>query len=69
MEPGSRNLNQSTDEVQTGVFNKTLDGSRTAPQIVDKKELEILIISTLASLKIKNKNVDRRKSLILSKIL
>ena len=69
MEPGSRNLNQSTDEVQTGVFNKTLDGSPTAPQIVDKKELEILIIFTLAPLKIKNKNVDRRKSLILSKIL
>ena len=69
MEPGNGNLNQSTDEVQTGEFSETLDGSPTAPQIADKNELEILIISTLASFKIKNINVDRKKSLILSKIL
>ena len=72
MKPENGNLNQSTDEVQTLLndeLNETLDGSPTAPQFVDEKELEILIITTIATLKIKKiKNVDRRKSLILSKI-
>ena len=49
-------LNQSIDEVQTDEFNETtLDGSPTAPQFVDEKELGILIITTIATLKIKNK--------------
>ena len=47
VEPENGNLNQST--------NETLDGSPTAPQFVDEKELEILIIATIATLKIKNK--------------
>ena len=72
MKPENGNLNQSTDEVQTLLndeLNETLEGSPTAPQFVDEKELEILIITTIATLKIKKiKNVDRRKSLILSKI-
>ena len=55
VEPENGNLNQSTDEVQTDEFNETLDGSPTAPQFVDEKELEILIIATIATLKIKNK--------------
>ena len=58
MEPENGNLNQSTDEVQTLLndeLNETLDGSPTAPQLVDEKELEILIIATIATLKIKNK--------------
>ena len=68
VEPENRNLNQSTDEVQTDEFNETLDGSPTAPQFVDEKELEILIIATIATLKRKKKNVNWKKSLILSKI-
>ena len=55
MEPKNGILNQSIDEVQTEEFNETLDGSPTAPQFVDEKELEILIIATIATLKIKNK--------------
>ena len=55
VEPKNGILNQSIDEVQTEEFNETLDGSPTAPQFVDEKELEILIIATIATLKIKNK--------------
>ena len=55
VEPKNGILNQSIDEVQTDEFNETLDGSPTAPQFVDEKELEILIIATIATLKIKNK--------------
>ena len=55
VEPEHGNLNQSTDEVQTDEFNETLDGSPTAPQFVDEKELETLIIATTATLKTKNK--------------
>ena len=36
-------------------LNETLDQSPPAPQIVDGKELQILIIVTIAILKIKNK--------------
>ena len=52
------NLNRSTDEAQTllnGESEETLDGSPTIPQLVDDKELEILIIATIATLKRKNK--------------
>ena len=55
VEPEHGNLNQSTNEVQTDEFNETLDGSPTAPQFVDEKELETLIIATTATLKTKNK--------------
>ena len=55
VEPENGNLNQSTDEVWTDEFNEIIDGSPTAPQFVDAKELEILIIATIATLKIKNK--------------
>ena len=55
VEPKNGILNQSIDELQTDEFNETLDGSPTAPQFVDEKELEILIIATIATLKIKNK--------------
>ena len=55
MEPKNGNLNQSTDEVQTNDFMETLDGSPTVPQFVDEKELEIIIIATIASLKRKIK--------------
>ena len=54
VEPENGNLNQSTDEVQTDDFIETLDGSPTVPQFVDEKELEILIIATIATLKRKN---------------
>ena len=63
-------LIQSTDEVQTLVndeLDETLEWSSTAPQLVDKKELGILIIVTKATLK-RKKNVNRRKSLNFSKI-
>ena len=63
VETENGNINQSTDEVQTSLNNKlneTLDRSITAPQFVDEKELEILIISIIATLKIKN--MDWRKS-------
>ena len=49
VEPENGNLNQSTDEVQTDEFNETLDGSPTAPQFVDEKELETLLITTIAN--------------------
>ena len=55
VEPEHGNLNQSTNEVQTDEFNETLDGSPTAPQFVDEKELEIVIIATIATLKRKKK--------------
>ena len=55
VEPEHGNLNQSTNEVQTDEFNETLDGSPTAPQFADEKELETLIIATTATLKTKNK--------------
>ena len=55
VEPKNGILNQSIDEVQTDEFNETLDGSPTALQFVDEKELEILIIATIATLKIENK--------------
>ena len=58
VEPNNGNLNQSTDKVQTLLndeLNETLNGNPTTPQFVDEKELEILIITTLASLKIQNK--------------
>ena len=54
VEPENGNLNQSTDEVQTDDFIETLDGSPTVPQFVDEKELEILIIATITTLKRKN---------------
>ena len=63
VETENGNINQSTDEVQTSLnkkLNETLDRSITAPQFVDEKELEILIISIIATLKIKN--MDWRKS-------
>ena len=47
-------LNQSTDEVRTLLndeLNETLDGSPTTPQLVDGKELEILIMATIVTLK------------------
>ena len=46
-EPENVILNQSTDEVQADEFNETLDGSPTAPQFVDEKELKILIIAIM----------------------
>ena len=49
VEPEHGNLNQSTNEVQTDEFNETLDGSPTAPQFVDEKELETLLITTIAN--------------------
>ena len=66
-DPENRNL----DEVQTLLndeLNETLDESPIAPQFVDEKELEILIIAIIATLKKNLKDVDRRKPLILSKI-
>ena len=54
VEPENGNLNQSTDEVQTNDFIENLDGSPTVPQFIDEKELEILIIATIATLKRKN---------------
>ena len=55
VEPKNGNLNQSTDEVQTNDFMETLGGSPTVPQFLDEKELEIIIIATIASLKRKIK--------------
>ena len=58
LEPENGNLNQSTDEIQTllnNELNETLDESPTAPQLVDEKELEIIIIVTIATLKRKKK--------------
>ena len=49
VEPEHGNLNQSTNEVQTDEFNETLDGSPTAPQFADEKELETLLITTIAN--------------------
>ena len=46
-------LTQSTDEIQTlfnDKLNETLDDSLTATQLVDEKELEILIIATIATI-------------------
>ena len=66
-DPENRNL----DEVQTLLndeLNETLDESPIAPQFVDEKELEILIIAIIATLKKNLKDVDQRKPLILSKI-
>ena len=63
MEPDDEVRSLLNDEL-----NETLDGSSTAPKFVDEKELEILIIATIDTLKRKRKNADRRKSLILSKI-
>ena len=56
-EPNNKILNQSIDEVQTDEFNETLDGSSTAPQFVDEKELEILIIATIVTLKRKKQKL------------
>ena len=71
-EPEKRDLIQSTDEAQTLVndkLNETQDWSPTTPQSVDEKEeLGILMIATIATLKRKTENIDRRKSLNLSKI-
>ena len=56
--PKNGDLIQSTDEAQTLVndgLNETRDWSPTGPQLVDEKELGILIIVTIATLKIKNK--------------
>ena len=53
-EPKNGDLIQSTDEAQTLVndeLNETLDWSPTAPQLVDEKELGILIIDTIATFK------------------
>ena len=68
VEPKNGILNQSIDKVQTDKFNETLDGSTTAPQFVDKKELEILIIDTIATLKIKNKKCGTKEVFNLVKI-
>ena len=57
-EPKNGDLIQSTDEAQTLIndeLNETLDWSPTALQLVDEKELGILIIATIAILKRKNK--------------
>ena len=48
------NLKESTDEVHTLLnykLNENLDGSPTAPLLVDNKELETLIMATIATLK------------------
>ena len=53
-EVGNGNLNQSNDEVQTILneeLNETLDGSSTTPQLLDDKELEILIVISIVTLK------------------
>ena len=58
VEPENGNLNQSTDEVLTlfnDELNETLDKRPTAPQLVDEKDLEILIIAAIATLKRKKK--------------
>ena len=58
-EPQNRDLIQSTDDAQTLVMNdklnETLEWSPTALQLVDEKELGILIIAAIATLKRKNK--------------
>ena len=57
-EPKNGDLIQSTDEAQTLVndeLNETLDWCPTSPQLVDEKELGILIIATIDTLKRKNK--------------
>ena len=55
------NLIQSTDEVQSFIneeLNQTLDGSTNTPQLVDDKQLEVLIVATIATLKRKNKKCE-----------
>ena len=55
------NLIQSTDEVQSFIneeLNQTLDGSLNTPQLVDDKQLEVLIVATIATLKRKNKKCE-----------
>ena len=55
------NLIQSTDEVQSFIneeINQTLDGSLNTPQLVDDKQLEVLIVATIATLKRKNKKCE-----------
>ena len=52
-EPENGNLNQSTDEAQTLLndeLNEILDGRPTTHQLVNGKELEILIMPTIATL-------------------
>ena len=52
-EPENGNLNQSTDEAQTLLndeLNEILDGRPTTHQLVNGKELEILIMATIATL-------------------
>ena len=52
-EPKNGNLNQSTDEAQTLLndeLNEILDGRPTTHQLVNGKELEILIMATIATL-------------------
>ena len=60
MEPENVNVNQSNDEVQillNDELNKTLDENPTTPQLVDKKELEMLIIVIIAILKRKKEKM------------
>ena len=38
-----------------------MDGSTTTPQLLDDRELEILIIATIAATSKRKKNVDRKK--------
>ena len=55
------NLIQSTDEVQSFIneeLNQTLDGSLNTPQLVDDKQLKVLIVATIATLKRKNKKCE-----------
>ena len=64
MEPENVNVNQSNDEVQillNDELNKTLDENPTTPQLVDKKELEMLIIVIIAILKRKKKKCGQKE--------
>ena len=63
------NLNQSTDEAQTLLneeLNETLDGSPTTSQLVDEKELEI-VIATIATFKRQNKKCGPKEAFKLVK--
>ena len=66
------NLKESTDEVHTLLnykLNENLDGSPTAPLLVDNKELETLIMATVATLKRKIQKIWTGKVFKLAKDL
>ena len=68
--PKNGGLFQSTDAAQTLLndeLNETLDWSPTAPQLVDEKELRILSIANIATLKRKNKKCGPKEVFKLSK--